>query len=173
MSTASDSVAPTLTIAIEAPRQPELVALLEQSTAYAHGLGYPPESHFLLSIEALERPGTTVYVARDESGIALGIAALVVLSPEHDGSQPGDAELKRMYVGENARGRGVAGALLTRIETDAAANGIRRLVLETCELHTSALALYSKHGYAAIAQFGQYIGEQHSLCMAKLINTAG
>ncbi|AMB60241.1 hypothetical protein AWU67_00050 [Microterricola viridarii] len=156
-----------MNIAVEAPRQSELVALLEQSTAYARSLGYPPESNFLLDVDALERPGVRVYVARDEGGRALGLAALVALDPDTDGGRPGDAELKRMFVSAAARGRGVAGALLGRIEADAAAHGIRRLLLETGDLHDSALALYGKHGYREIDQFGQYIGEKHSICMAK------
>lgn len=156
-----------LRIAVEAPRQAELVALLEQSTLYARSLGYPPESNFLLDVDALERPGVRVYVARDETGHALGLAALVALAPDADGIRPGDAELKRMFVSEQARGRGVAGALLGRIEAEAAARGSRRVVLETGELHGSALALYGKHGYREIDQFGQYIGEKHSICMAK------
>lgn len=160
-----------LRIEVEAPRQDELLALLEQSTAYARSLGYPPESNFLLDVDALERPGVHVYVARDERGAALGLAALVAPAAgggsDAGGARPGDAELKRMFVSERARGRGVAGALLGRIEADAAARGIRRLVLETGELHGSALALYDKHGYRGIEQFGPYIGEEHSICLAK------
>lgn len=154
-------------IGIEAPRQPQLIALLEQSSAYARSLGYPPESNFLLDVDALERPNVDVYVARGADGAPLGIAALVLLDPRRDGSRPGDAELKRMFVSDAARGRGVAGALLRRLEIDARASGIRRLVLETGPLHAPALALYARHGYTEIAQFGQYIGEQFSVCMAK------
>lgn len=161
-----------ISVAIEAPRQPELLALLEQSSAYAHSLGYPPESHFLLDVDALEKPGVSVYVARERGGPAVGIAALVLLDPLRDGSLPGDGELKRMFVSEAARGRGAAGALLRRIEADASAIGLRRVVLETGELHAPALAFYGRHGYTDIAQFGQYIGEPHSLCMAKKLGGA-
>lgn len=156
-----------ISIAVEAPRQADLLTLLDHSSAYARSLGYPPESNFLLDVDALEKPAVRVYVARTEAGAAVGIAAVVELDPAIDGSQAGDAELKRMFVSESARGLGVAGALLTQLESDAAARGIRRLVLETGELHTPALALYAKHGYRDIAQFGQYIGEAHSLCMGK------
>lgn len=161
-----------ITVSIEAARQPEVIALLEQSTDYAQSLGYPPESNFLLDIAALEKPHVDLYVARDAQGAAVGIVALVVLDPERDGSRAGDAELKRMFVDASARGLGVAGALLHRIEADARAWGLRRLVLETGDLHAPALALYGKHGFTDIAQFGQYIGEKHSLCMAKALGPA-
>jgi GNAT superfamily N-acetyltransferase len=91
------------TIAIEAPRQPEIEALLELSADYAQSL-YPPESNFLLGVAELERPGVSFYAARDESGRVQGIGALVPL----DGDT---AELKRMFVHPGARGRGVAGLM--------------------------------------------------------------
>ncbi|WP_419817680.1 GNAT family N-acetyltransferase [Glaciibacter flavus] len=148
-----------VSIAVEPPRQPEVARLLAASSAYAQAL-YPPENTFLLSVGSLEAPSVSFYVARDENAEAVGIAALV------DG-EDGCAELKRMFVSDAARGRGVARALIRRIEEDAAARGIRRIVLETGDLHDAAQALYLTCGYAPIAQFGQYVGEPHSVCFAK------
>ncbi|HEY1105373.1 MAG TPA: GNAT family N-acetyltransferase, partial [Agromyces sp.] len=65
------------------------------------------------------------------------------------------------------RGLGVAGALLARIEADAAERGIDEIVLETGPRHLPALALYEKHGYRRIEQFGPYVGEEFSVCLAK------
>jgi len=149
---------PTL-ITVESPRQAEALALLRLSDAFAESL-CPPESNFLLGVDELERPGVVFYVARDELGGAEGIVALVPLGG-------GTAELKRMFVHPDARGRGVAGLLLDRIETDAAASGIRELRLETGPLHEAALALYRRHGYQPIPRFGQYLGEESSVCFAK------
>lgn len=146
-------------ITIESPRQPEVERLLDQSTEFAQSL-YPPESNFLLSIDSLEQPEVAFYVARDAVGSALGIAALV-----DDGD--GTAELKRMFVSAAARGHGLASRLISRIEADAAARGIRRIVLETGPLHEGALTLYRRAGYVQIPQFGQYVGEQFSVCFAK------
>ncbi|MGR2752723.1 GNAT family N-acetyltransferase [Agromyces arachidis] len=151
-----------LSISIESPREAGVALLLEGSTAYAQSL-YPPESNFLLDIAQLEAPGTAVYVARSIDGTALGMAALV------ESAEVGEArgELKRMFVLDGARGLGVASALIERIETDAARRGVREIVLETGPLHHAALALYAKHGYRRIDQFGQYVGERFSVCMAK------
>ena len=162
---------PPVTIAIESPRQPEVERLLDASSAYAQSL-YPPESNFLLDLAALERPEVSFYVARD-AGRAAGIAALVVEhtghTTDHQGTANGDpaGELKRMFVDPAARGRGVAGSLLARIEADAAARGIRKIVLETGDLHHAAQGLYARHGYCQIPQFGPYVGEPHSVCFAK------
>ena len=72
-----------------------------------------------------------------------------------------------LVVRPDARGRGVAAALLTRIEADASARGLIEIVLETGDLHDAAQALYTRHGYREIPQFGQYVGEAHSVCFAK------
>lgn len=153
------------TIAIESPRQPGIAALLRQSAEYAQSL-YPPESNFLLGVDELELPGVTFYAARDASGLALGIAALV---SQCDGT----AELKRMFVLPDARGRGVAGRLLARAEADALAAGIRRVVLETGPQSDAALAFYRQCGYREIAPFGQYVGEEFSVCFAKDLTASG
>ena len=149
------------TITIESPRQPEITELLRLSGDYAQSL-YPPESNFLLSVDELEQPGVSVYVARDSTARALGIAALV--------RGAGDAaELKRMFVHPDARGHGVAGRLLAGIETDAAARGIREIVLETGPESHAALSFYRGAGYREVPLFGQYVGEAFSVCFAKSI----
>jgi putative acetyltransferase len=158
---------PPIAVTVESPRQPEVERLLDGSSAYAQSL-YPPESNFLLDLTTLERPEVTFYVARDGAR-AVGIAALVLDDDPASAAAPERGELKRMFVDPDARGRGVAGALLTRIEADAAARGIRQVVLETGDLHHAAQALYRRHGYREVPQFGQYVGEPHSVCFAKTL----
>ena len=150
----------TISISIEPPRQADIEALLAASTTFAHSL-YPEENSFLLSTDELERPGVAVYVARDEHGSACGMAALVPLNSATT------AELKRLFVYDAARGRGVAGHLLDRIEADATGRGIRSLALETGPLQHAAMALYRSRGYEQVELFGQYIGEEFSVCFAK------
>ena len=166
--------AASVNVAIEPPRQPEVERLLDESTAYAQSL-YPPESNFLLDIATLERPEVAFYVARDGER-AVGIAALVIEAADSDERSDAPAaargELKRMFVDPNARGRGVAAALLSRIEADAVARGIREIVLETGDLHDAAQSLYMRHGYREVPQFGQYVGEPHSVCFAKSLARA-
>lgn len=157
----------TISISIETPRQTDVEALLAAGTAFAHSL-YPEENSFLLSTDDLERPGVDVYVARDDHGTACGMAAVVPAGPMNQNSAPTrTAELKRLFVHDHARGRGVAGRLLDRIEADAASRGIRSLTLETGPLQHAALALYRGRGYERIELFGQYVGEEFSVCFAK------
>ncbi|WP_199430395.1 GNAT family N-acetyltransferase [Qaidamihabitans albus] len=89
----------------------------------------------------------------------------------HDGPEPefrpGDAELKRMYVVDEARGRGFARAVLAELERTAAAAGRRRVVLETGTRQPEAIALYRSAGYTDIPKFGTYRHEPESICLAK------
>jgi putative acetyltransferase len=144
--------------AVEAPRQPEVLELMRQGDEFTLAL-YPPESCHLLGVEELEAPGVTVFVARD-AGEAVGMTALV---DRCDGT----AELKRMFVPESARGRGIAGRLLETLEQFAGGSGVRLIQLETGPLQHAAIALYERHDYLLIPNFGKYAGDPHSVCYEK------
>jgi GNAT superfamily N-acetyltransferase len=89
----------------------------------------------------------------------------------HDGPapnfQPGDAEFKRMYVADSARGRGFARMLLFELERTAALSGRKRAVLETGTKQPEAIALYLSSGYAEIPNFGLYRDEPDCRCYGK------
>jgi GNAT superfamily N-acetyltransferase len=74
----------------------------------------------------------------------------------HGGDQV--AEVKRMYVVPEARGRGVALALLAALEESARRAGRKRIVLETGHQQPEAIALYGRAGYQRIEDFGYYKG---------------
>ena len=81
----------------------------------------------------------------------------------------GDAELKRMYVRAGHRGQGHGRAVLSALETSAAAAGRRRLVLETGTLQPEAIGLYTSSGYEPIPAFGAYRTSPRSRCYAKVL----
>jgi GNAT superfamily N-acetyltransferase len=66
---------------------------------------------------------------------------------------PGVGEIKRMYVVPEARGRGLARALLIALEDAARACGHRTVRLDTGRLQTSAQALYESAGYRSIPDY--------------------
>ncbi len=74
----------------------------------------------------------------------------------HDGERL--SEIKRLYVAPEARGRGVAMALLRALEDSARVAGRKRMVLETGHMQPEAIALYLKAGYERIEDFGFYKG---------------
>jgi GNAT superfamily N-acetyltransferase len=80
-----------------------------------------------------------------------------------------DAELKRMYVRQNARRGGLAKEMLAELERTAAAAGHRRMILETGSRQPEAVALYRAAGYEDIPAFGFYADAPLSIHLAKLI----
>jgi GNAT superfamily N-acetyltransferase len=69
------------------------------------------------------------------------------------------AEIKRMYVAPTARGRGIARALLARLENEACALGCRVARLDTGRDMVAALTLYREVGYREIPD---YNGNPHA-----------
>ena len=67
------------------------------------------------------------------------------------------AELKRMFVHPDHRGRGLARAMLAAVEADAAAAGADWLILETGAPQVAATTLYRASGYVDVPPFGYYI----------------
>jgi len=72
---------------------------------------------------------------------------------------PTTAEIKRMYTVPEARGCGVAMALLKALEESARGAGRKRVVMETGHRQPEAIALYQKAGYVRIPDFGHYKDE--------------
>lgn len=77
------------------------------------------------------------------------------------------AEIKRMYVVPDARGRGLARAMLAHLENTASAAGAEVMVLETGMRQPEAIALYESSGYLQIAKFGYYKDAPLSRCLAR------
>ncbi|NYI91382.1 GNAT superfamily N-acetyltransferase [Amycolatopsis endophytica] len=91
----------------------------------------------------------------------------------HDGPAPdflaGDAEIKRMYVTEAARGRGYARMILRELERTAVLSGRKRAVLETGTKQPAAIALYTSSDYTEIPKFGLHTGMPEIVCYGKTL----
>jgi GNAT superfamily N-acetyltransferase len=85
----------------------------------------------------------------------------------------GDAEVKRMFVRAEHRGRGHGRAVLAELERAAAAAGRRRVVLETGTRQPEAIALYTSAGYVPTATFGLYRHSPNCRCYAKILPRYG
>lgn len=109
--------------------------------------GYEPHQQHGLNIEQIFQPHIAFFVARLE-GAAVGCGGVAF--------DDGFAEVKRMYVRPAARGRGVAQAVLARLEQEARAKGYARLTLETGDVLAPALRLYEAAGFRRCAAFGHY-----------------
>lgn len=78
-------------------------------------------------------------------------------------------EVKRMYTLPESRGKGIAARILSELEEWAAELAYQRCVLETGKRQLEAIALYRKHGYQVVANYGQYADVENSVCFEKEI----
>ncbi|MGW1542592.1 GNAT family N-acetyltransferase [Streptomyces sp. NPDC002309] len=115
----------------------------------------PPNGAYLIAYDESDRPVATGGWRRQDENT--------------EGNEDGDAELKRMYVIRDLRGRGLARRMLTALEEDARAAGRVRMVLETGTEQPEAIALYTSSGYEPCAKFGYYRFHESSRCFAKAL----
>jgi GNAT superfamily N-acetyltransferase len=80
---------------------------------------------------------------------------------------PDTAEIRRIYLDEAARGRGIGRALLVELETHARRIGYRRVRLTTGDRQPEALGLFQSAGYEEISPFTGGMFTRH--WMEKLI----
>src|SRR5262249_27397818 len=111
---------PTITIELTTTATADarmLIAELHEILSAA----YPPEQRHGLRLDLIFQPHIRFFVARVDTS-AVGCAGVALLGEF--------AEVKRMYVRDHARGRGVADALLARLEIEAREAGVYVLRLE-------------------------------------------
>ncbi|MBL4811841.1 MAG: GNAT family N-acetyltransferase [Rhodobacteraceae bacterium] len=133
-------------VVLESPHSPAAAALLSQSHALMQEM-FPPEENNFLSLDELTAPGIRFFIAREGSE-TLGTGALAI--------RKGYGEIKSMFTAPSARGKGVADALLTRIITEAHAQNLPHLRLETGPGLDAAHRLYARHGFTPCGPFGSY-----------------
>lgn len=136
----------TLSIRTENVLLPDSRRLIAASEEALRAL-FPPEECFSFSAEELATPNTQFLVARVDS-MALGCVALV--------DQLSYGEIKRLYVAPEARGLGIARALMAALENAARDIGLKVLRLESGPALTAAMQLYASIGYHECAPFGGY-----------------
>ncbi len=83
--------------------------------------------------------------------------------------EPTVAEIKRMFVLPEKRGKGIASTVLNALEIWAKENDFQQAILETSNQLTNAISLYQKSGYEIIPNYGQYIDVESSVCMKKIL----
>ncbi|UCM88563.1 GNAT family N-acetyltransferase [Streptomyces marincola] len=120
----------------------------------------PPRGIYLLAYDDAGRPvATGGWRAREAA----------------DGYADGDAEIKRMFVVREARGRGLARRILARLEESAREAGRARVVLETGTMQPEAIGLYESSGYLLLDEaekFGAYRDSPTSRCFVKALKAA-
>ena len=77
------------------------------------------------------------------------------------------AEIRRMFVQEDVRGRGYARIVLAALETSAVAAGADWMLLETGQPQVAAVGLYRSSGYVDVERFGHYAASDMALNLGR------
>ena len=133
-------------VALESPRQPDVVALIAELDAYQDTL-YPAEARYAHDLDSLAQPNVLFGVARDDGGRAVGCGAIVL--------NEAYGEIKRH--------------ILAALESEALARGCGNFMLETGPCQPDALAFYGKQGYVRCGPFGDYPDHPLSVFMHKQV----
>jgi len=134
----------------------ELVALLDADLQIRDGA----EHSFYAQFNKIDKIRHVVVAYEDEKAVGGGAFR------EYE---PNVAEIKRMYVREENRGRGIAGKILAELESWAKELNFSECILETGIKQPEAIRLYQKSGYQIIPSYGQYLNVENSVCMKKVI----
>jgi putative acetyltransferase len=144
------------------PDSPEVQALLAESDAYYVNL-YPAESNHLENSDDLKKPNVLFVGCRvDGELVASGAAKIVQDNDSY-------AEIKRVFVVNDYRGKGLSSKVMRFLETELQGRGVSLFRLETGVKQPEALGLYRKLGYLERGPFGSYRADPYSVFMEKQV----
>ncbi|NKI76307.1 GNAT family N-acetyltransferase [Dickeya sp. CFBP 2040] len=149
------------TIRHEAVDQPDILTLLEKLDAYQSAL-YPAECCHFTDLRTVPADELIFLVIRHRDGHAVGCGALWL-------RQPGEGEMKRIYVEPTCRGSGAADQLMRQLEQQARLAGCQVIRLETGIHQPQAIRLYQRHGYRLCGPFFPYGDDPLSVYMEKML----
>jgi len=140
--------------------RPEVIALLAFHLEEMHSLSPPCKVH-AMPVERLRERDVTFYSAWDGGELA-AVGALREMGA-------GRGELKSMRATSEYRGKGAGEAILLHLLGEARRRGYSWLGLETGrpEAYRPAQNLYRKHGFTDCEDFGDYAGDEFSMCMSR------
>jgi GNAT superfamily N-acetyltransferase len=105
---------------------------------------------------------TALVLYMDKEPVAIGCFR------EYD---PETAEIKRMFVKKEQRGKGLSKKILDELEKWAKEKGFHYAILETSIHFDVAKNLYQSSGYTIIPNYGVYEGLAESVCMKKRLDS--
>jgi GNAT superfamily N-acetyltransferase len=150
------------------PRAVTLRALMDKELSARYGSFFsslePPEvvaaRREALAVEPPDVVATLLAIDADDIPLAHGSLR----------DLRGELEVKRLFVSDQARGRGIGRQVMAELETIALARGAKRLILHTGDRQPEAVALYEQTGYRPIEIYEPYVETfPFSLCFEKLL----
>ena len=107
---------------------------------------YPAESNHLESSDDLKKPNVLFVGCRIDGELVASGAAKIM---QDDGSY---AEIKRVFVVDDHRGKGLSSQVMCFLETELQSRGVSLFRLETGIKQPEALGLYRKLGYLSVVR---------------------
>jgi len=142
------------------PQAADVKSLIAVSDNYYDGL-YPEDSNHLEALDDLDKANVLFIGCRvDGALVASGAAKLM----DDDDNY---AEIKRVFVLDDYRGRGLSARIMNTLETESKKRGIWLFRLETGVRQPEALGLYRKLGYHERGPYGAYGPDPLSVFMEK------
>lgn len=149
-------------ISAERPDSPDAIALINELEDHLAAL-YPAVSRHGFSVQKLIDQQVMFVVLRTD-GRPAGCGGVMMVGQEY-------AELKRMYVRPEFRGRKFGELLIAHLTEHVRAHGITSLRLETGIHQLAAIRMYKRAGFTPIPPFADYPADPLSLCFEKLLPT--
>jgi GNAT superfamily N-acetyltransferase len=151
-----------VTIAEERPDTADALQLLSELDIDLHRFDYPAESRHAFSVDKLIREGVAFFVTRWE-GVPVGCGGVKLYGSDY-------GEVKRMYVRQEFRGKGLGKAMLDRLAEHALTHDVHILRLETGIYQTEAIGLYERWGFWRRPPFGEYAVDPNSVYFEKALS---
>lgn len=149
------------------PGHPQAQALIAQSEALMSRL-YPSESNHFEPAASL-RPPHGAFWGCWAGGQLVGCGGVKHFAAGSEPAEPAYGEIKRLFVHDSARGRGIARQLMVKLEAELTGRGVRLARLETGIHQPEALALYRRLGYVERGPFGGYAPDPLSLFFERVL----
>jgi putative acetyltransferase len=150
-------MAANYSIRAASPLDADVRALIAELDAFNVAL-YPAESNHFDAPETLAA-ARAVFLVVERDGVIIGCGAAKNCG--------GWAEIKRMFLKPEARGCGIAAAVLDRLIEWARAEGLPLARLETGNVSEGALKLYRRAGFVDIPAFPPYQPDPLSIFMER------
>jgi putative acetyltransferase len=140
----------------EHPDDPEVIAFLTERETYLQVL-YPERVIIRRAVELLAHE--LAFYGLRQDGRIIGCGSLL--------RHPDFMELKKVFIAEAMRGRGLGRYLMAAIEAEARALGCKLLKLEVGTRQEAAVSLYRGLGYVETGPFSPYRPDPISRFMEK------
>jgi GNAT superfamily N-acetyltransferase len=147
-----------LQIKVVYPNDKDLMALINELNEELL-TRYPKEGIFALDFNH-PKINTATFVVAYSGNIPVGCGAIFPMCREC-------VELKRFFVRNDPRRKGIASGILLLLESEAKKQCYSIIRLETGPNQPESLNLYKKFGFYEIEKFGEYIDSKYSICLEK------